>query len=158
MSLPLSELSSGAKSWGGTGFGVGDKIAGIIVGVKRQQQTGFDDNAPLFWDNGDPRMMTVVEIQTDLSEDGDDDGIRSLWLKGGSNYEPAEGSGASGEVALAKAAKDSGADSIDEGAKLQAAITGMAKPTGRGALAAKLWTMKYDAPVQSVAAGDLFDD
>lgn len=157
-SLALSDIEGGSKAWGGEGFGVGDKISGTITSVSRKQQTSFQDNSPEFWDNGDPKMLTVVEIQTDLSEDDNDDGVRALWLKGGKNYEPAEGSGQSGEVALAKAVRDAKSDKIEVGAKLDAAITGMAKKTSRGTQPAKLWTMRYRPPVESVAASELFDD
>ena len=83
--------------------------------------------------------------------------MRTLWLKGGKNFEPQTGSGRSGEVALAEAAKAAGASSIDEGATLQFAFTGIAKPTTRGYQGAKLYTAKYTPPVQSVATSDLFD-
>jgi hypothetical protein len=38
------------------------------------------------------------------------------------------------------------------------ACTGKSKPTTRGYQPAKLYTMKYEKPVASVAASDLFDD
>lgn len=155
MSLALNELGGGSKSWNPE---VGDKISGTIVSVKRVQQTDFTTGKPITWDNGDPRMQTVVELQTEVREDDDDDGIRSLWLKGGKNFEAQTGSGHSGEVALAMAAKEAGAKSIDEGAKLQFVCTGLSKPTTRGFQPAKLYAAKYSPPVQSVQADDLFDD
>lgn len=154
MGIDLNDLAGGGKSWKPE---VGDKISGTIVNVKRVQQTDMEDGTPLTWNDGSPRMQTVVDLQTtDVTED--DDGIRSLWLKGGKNFEPAEGTGASGEVALAEAAKAAKATSIDEGAKLQVVCSGKAKPTSRGYQGAKLYTMKYEKPVASVAAADLFDD
>lgn len=155
MPVSLDELGGGGKSWQ---HDVGDKIDGTIVSIKRVQQTDFTSGEPLTWSNGDPRMQTVVELQTDLRDSDDDDGIRTLWLKGGKNYEPQTGSGQSGEVALAQAAKDAGAKSIEEGARLQFRCTGLAKPTTRGFQPARLYTAKYTAPVQSVKADDLFDD
>lgn len=155
MSLDLNELAGGSKSWTPE---VGDKVAGVITNVKRVQQTDFKDGTPLSWSDGSPRMQTVVELQTDERTSDEDDGVRSIWLKGGKNFEPAEGSGASGEVALAEAAKAAGATTIEEGAKLQVVCTGLAKATQRGYQPAKLYTMKYEAPKASVAASDLFDD
>lgn len=153
-SLSLTDLGGGSgKSWSPE---VGDKISGVIIGITREQQTDFQTGAPLSWSNGDPRMQTVVELQTDERVDDDDDGVRSLWLKGGKNFEAASGSGHSGEVALAMAAKEAGADSIDEGARLQVVCSGLAKPTTRGFQPAKLYSMKYEAPKASVSAGDLF--
>lgn len=156
MSLSLNELAGGSKAW--SPETIGDKITGKIVSIKRVQQTDFTTGAPLTWSNGDPRMQTVVELQTDVRDSDDDDGIRTLWLKGGKNFEAATGAGQSGEVALAQAAKEAGANEIAEGATLQFAYTGDSKPTTRGYQPAKLYTARYTAPVQSVSADVLFDD
>ena len=153
-SLSLSDLGGGSKSWSPE---MGDKISGTILTVARKQQTDFTTGAPLEWSNGDPRMQTVIELQTDERADDDDDGVRTIWLKGGKNFEAASGAGTSGEQALAMAAKEAGCDSIDEGATLQIACSGIAKPTTRGFQPAKLFTMKYEAPKASVSASDLFD-
>lgn len=155
MPLSINDLGGGGKAWQ---HDVGDKIVGTIISVKRVQQTDFQTGAPLTWSNGDPRMQTVVELQTDMRNGDDDDGVRTLWLKGGKNFEAQTGSGQSGEVALAQAAKDAGSSSIDEGARLQFACTGLAKPTTRGFQPAKLYQGKYTAPVSSVDASDLFDE
>ena len=156
MSFDIGELEGGGKSW--KPEEIGDKIVGSIISVKRVQQTDFTTGEPLEWSNGDPRMQTVVELQTDLTDSGDDDGVRSIWLKGGKNYEAAEGSGKSGEVALAEAAKAAGVTSIDEHAKLSVAFTGRSKPTTRGYQPAKLYTMKYEAPKASISTDDLFGE
>ena len=156
MGLSLKEISGGGKSW--SPQNVGDKITGKIVSVERKQQTSMDDGSLLTWDDGSPRMMTVVGIQTDLRDDDDDDGVRSLWLKGGKNFEAAEGKGHSGEVALAEAAKKAGSSSVDEGANLTFAMTGVAKAKTRGYQGAKLYTAKYEPPRQTVATDDLFDE
>lgn len=152
--LNINDLEGGSKSW--KPENIGDRIKGKIIGVKRVQQTDFTTGAPLEWSDGSPRLQTVVELQTNLEETGDDDGVRSIWLKGGRNYEAAEGSGKSGEVALADAAKDAGAMSIDEHADLDVVMTGRSKPTTRGYQPAKLYTMKYEPPRASVSANELF--
>ncbi|WP_395160880.1 hypothetical protein [Ilumatobacter sp.] len=155
-SLSLNDLAGGSKSW--TPEELGDRIEGTITSVKRVQQTDFTTGSPLEWNDGSPRMQTVVELQTNESTSGDDDGIRAIWLKGGRNFEAAEGEGVSGEVALAEAAKAAGAGSIDEGAKLTFVMTGRSKPTTRGYQPAKLYRAKYQAPVASIALTDLYDD
>jgi hypothetical protein len=152
-SLSLNDLSGGSKSWAPEN--IGDKISGIITSVKRVQQTDFTTGAPLEWSDGSPRLQTVVELQTDDAINGDDDGIRAVWLKGGRNFEAAEGSGSSGEVALADAAKEAGATSIDEHAKLTIVMSGRSKPTTRGYQPAKLYTAQYKAPVASINLDDL---
>jgi hypothetical protein len=136
---------------------MGDKIKGKIVGIKRVQQTDFTTGAPLEWSDGSPRMQTVVELQTDERNSDEDDGKRSIWLKGGKNFEAASGSGQSGEVALAEAAKEAGVTSIEEGSDLQVACTGLSKPTTRGYQPAKLYKMKLTPHKASVSLDD-FDD
>ena len=157
MGLDMAELSGGSKSFD-FGDELGSILKGTIVLIERRQQRDFTTGAGLNWDDGSPRMLTYAEIQTDLNEDGDDDGIRAWYAKGGANFEPAEGNGASGEVALAKAAKEAGATSINEGGQLAVQFSGRAKVTSRGYQPARLFTVSYKPPVQSVAAGDLFDD
>lgn len=156
MSFDIGALDGGSTSW--KPENIGDSITGTINSIKRVQQTDFTTGEPLEWSDGSPRLQTVIELQTNESVNGDDDGIRSVWLKGGRNYEAAEGKGKSGEVALAEAAKDAGVTSIDEHAKLQIAMTGRSKPTTRGYQPAKLYTMKYTAPVASVSADDLWGE
>lgn len=154
-SLNIGDLEGGAKSWGGEGYSVGDKVTGEIVSAEQIQQTAFDSGEKLFWDNGDPRMMTKVVLQTDLRDNGDDDdGLRTLYLKGG-NFDPKEGKGLSGEKALVEAVKAAGAKSIDPGGKLTVLISGLGKPKTRGYQPPKLWTMKYEPPTESISVEDL---
>lgn len=157
-SLAITDIEGGSgKSW--KPEQLGDQVKGKVVSAKRVQQTDFTTGEPLEWSNGDPKMQTVIELQTDLEETGDDDGIRSLWLKGGKNYEAAEGEGTSGEVALADAAKAAGATSIEVGGELAFKFTGRSKPTTRGYQPARLYRAKYDKPVESVSASELgWDD
>ena len=151
----ISDLEGGSKSWLPTT--IGDKISGSIISIERRQQTDFQTRQPITWDDGSPRMQTVVQVQTDLREGDDDDGVRSVWLKGGKNFEPLEGKGHSGEIALAEAAKTAGVKSIENGSKLTAIMSGLAKPTTRGFQSAKLFVMKLEPAVQSVSVDDLFD-
>jgi hypothetical protein len=150
----VEELGGGSSSWLPE---MGDQISGTIKGIKRVQQTDFTTGEPLFWSNNDPRMQTVVELQTDLSDNSDDDGVRTVWLKGGRNYEAAQGSGTSGEVALAEAAKDAGVKVIEEGSELTIRCTGLSKPTTRGYQPAKLYKMKL-VPAKASVAVEALDD
>lgn len=135
---------------------VGDMVEGIIVGLKKTQQTSMEDGSLLFWPNGDPREQLVISLQTE-AEGEDDDGIRNVYAKGGT-YKVASGSGTSMKQAVADALKRAKATSIDEGGTLKVAFTGMGEKTNRGYSAPKLFTAKYTAPKASVAATDLFDD
>jgi len=153
------DLQSGTPWWGGKGCEVGSKISGTVISAGREQQRDFDTGAFLEWDNGDPRMESVVVLQTDLRDPSreNDDGRRALHLRGG-NYEVAEGSGQAGEKALLEAINKTGIR-VDAGVKLTAAITGMAKATGRGRNPAKLWSFKLEpAPAAPSGIGAEDDD
>ena len=156
--IGAEDLQSGVKWWGGKGCGIGDKISGIVVSAGKEQQRDFDTGSLLEWDNGDPRMESVVIVSDTGLKDPElenDDGTRALHLRGG-NYDAAEGAGVSGEKALLEAIQKSGIR-CEPGVKIQAAITGMAKPTGRGRNPAKLWTIKLEKAEPGIDADDLFD-
>lgn len=155
MPVQLSEIGGGGKSW--SAENIGDKIKGRIRLVERRPQRAFGGGEELTWDDGRPRLLTYIELETDMHEDDDDDGVRALYAKGGRNFEPQSGSGASMEVAIAEAVKAAGSASIDEGGTLQVVHTGIAKATTRGYQGAKLYAAKYEPPRSSVSADDLFD-
>jgi len=156
MGLALSELGGGAKAW--SAENINDKISGRIKLVERRQQRNMDNGQMETWPDGSPRMITYIELETDLHDDEDDDGVRALYAKGGRNHEAAQGTGTSMEVAIAEAVKAAGCNSIDEGAQLAVVHTGLAKPQTRGYNAAKLYRAQYKPPVSSVNADDLFDN
>ena len=156
-SLGLKDLGGdGGKSW--LPEEIGDMISGKVMESKSIQQTDFTTGAPLFWSDEKPRMQGVVNLQTDLRDDDDDDGIRTVWLKGGENYEPKEGSGRSGMVALREALVAAGVEDCEDGGTLTVKYTGIAKPTTRGFQSAKLYKAKFEAPKASISVADLDDD
>lgn len=154
MGMPLSEIGTGAKSW--SPEGIGESLTGTIRLVERRQQKSFDGGSPLTWDDGSPRLLTYIELDTDLRESDDDEGVRALYAKGG-NFEPASGKGTSLERAIVDAVKKAGANSIEEGATLTVGLTGLGKATTRGYQPPKLYSAKYEPPKTSVAVDDLFD-
>ena len=135
---------------------IGDSVEGKITDVQVSQQTSMDDNMPLVWPDGQPRMQLVITLQTQLKDDADDDGVRKLYAKGG-KYEVAEGTGSSMKDAIADAVKKAGARSIDAGGTLKVGHSGMGKKTNRGFSAPKLYRAVYTAPVASVSSDDLFE-
>lgn len=135
---------------------VGDFVEGTITDAQLTQQTSMEDNTPLTWQDGSPRMQLVVTLSTDLREGEEDDGARRIYAKGGT-YEVAEGSGKSMKEAIAEAAKKAGAKTIVEGGVLKVAFTGLGKKTNRGYSAPKLFRAAYKLPVASVSTDDLFD-
>lgn len=151
--LAVGDIEAGGNAW--SAKNIGDRITGEIKLIERRQQRGFGEGAGLLtWDDGSPRMLTYIEIETDLRESDDDDGVRALYLKGGKNFEPAEGKGLSGELALVEAAKKAKMSTIEVGSVLTVVHTGVAKPTTRGYQGAKLYQMKLEAPKQSVSVDD----
>jgi hypothetical protein len=155
MPLDLSELGGGSKAW--SAETIGDKVQGRIKLIERRQQRGMEGGGLLTWDDGSPKMITYIELETELHDDEDDDGVRALYAKGGRNHEPQQGTGTSMEVAIAEAVKAVGEKRIEEGATLVVQFTGIAKPTTRGYQGAKLYRAQYKPPVSSVSADDLFD-
>jgi len=136
---------------------IGDTVEGTITDVKVAQQTSMEDNTPLTWADGSPRMQLIITLQTEAKDSDDDDGVRKVYAKGG-KYEVAEGTGTSLKDAIADAVKKAEAKSIDEGGVLRVGFTGMGKKTNRGFSAPKLYRATYTAPVKSVAAADLWGD
>lgn len=75
---------------GGDGAGafpfdkIGDSITGQIADLEEVQQTNMDDNTPAVWADGKPKMMYRVTLKTALrsGEDPNDDGTRSVYLRG----------------------------------------------------------------------------
>jgi len=155
--IDIGDLRTGVRWWGTSSEQLGAEVTGLIVSAEKAQQTDFDTGQGLQWDNGDDRMESVIVMETDIRdpEMDDDDGARSLHLRGG-NYEVAEGSGTSGEKALLEAMQKSGLR-CEAGVTIKAKISGMAKPTGRGKKPAKLWTIRLEKTESAIDEVDLFD-
>ena len=136
---------------------VGDQVTGTVTFYDVVQQTAMETNEPLTWSDGKPRMQMIIDIQTDLGDGDEDDGIRRVYAKGG-NYEVAEGTGTSLKDAIRDAVKKAGSKNFETGATLTVAFTGMGKKTNRGFAAPKLYRARYEVPKQSTPATDLFDD
>lgn len=62
---------------------IGTSFTGIICDeLKSGQITDFETKQPAFYQNGDPKMQVIIKLQTEMREEADDDGIRSLYVKG----------------------------------------------------------------------------
>lgn len=63
---------------------VGDTIEGVITAVETKQLATYDDQSVLeTWKDGSPKLTPIITIKTDMQDDGDDDGMRSLFLRAG---------------------------------------------------------------------------
>ena len=133
---------------------LGEKVAGRIVTVRREQQRDFESGQGMTWANGDPRMELRIVLATP------DAGEVMLYARGGTYENIAEGQGLSMEAAIVKAVQDAGGPrSIDPGAELAVAHTGIAKPSKVGLNGAKLYLAQYKPPkAAAVNVDDLFDE
>lgn len=141
----LDEINADLMGQGAKAFPfdqMGDAVTGTIIsGRKRQQTTLGDDPKPVFWENGEPKMMTVLVLQTSLRESNEDDGKRSVYLRGGTP-DVATGTGTSTASAVREAIKRAGATGLEIGATLTMKWSGLG-PTKRGLSPAKLYTASY---------------
>lgn len=131
---------------GGSGkafdFGaIGDTVTGVIIDMKKQQQTDFQTGQPAFWNNGEPKMMLKVSLQTDIQDDQDDDGIRNVYLRGG-NFTALKGKGSASLVAVKDAVKKSGKP-IGIGGTLTMQYSGEGPAPAKGMNPAKLYVASY---------------
>lgn len=147
--------SSGAKAF--TFDDIGATIVGSVVDMDLREQTDPVSGEVKTWSNGQPRMVLVVTLQTELQEDEGDDGQRSVWLRGG-NYQAVNGEGTSSLTALKDALKKAGVADLEQGGKLAMKYTGEGKASARGMNAPKLYMMSYQPPTKKVAMSDLLPD
>lgn len=82
----LDELLAGnsAKAYFGANSQPGDTVTGVIEKIETTQVNDFQTKQPAFWNDGRPKEQIHVIIQTQLRDPSvdDDDGRRSLWIKG----------------------------------------------------------------------------
>jgi hypothetical protein len=118
----------------------GDTIKGVIAAPPElRQQTDIATGVPKTWDNGDPVYQLVVQLQTDLREDADDDGLRNLYVSGGFKR-------ASLQKAVADAVRASKAKGLEVGGTLAVRFTGEEPPAKKGFSPAKLYAAQYQPP------------
>lgn len=67
---------------GASGFIVAqfDQKTGEEVPYVETQQTDYTTKEPKVWKDGNPMMQAVIKLQTDMREDEDDDGLRTLYV------------------------------------------------------------------------------
>jgi len=146
-------FGGGAKAF--TFENIGDKVTGEIKVMKKQQQTDMTTGEPSFWNNGEPKMMLRIELQTDLQDSDDDEGMRSVYLRGG-NYVAVKGSGTSSLLAVKDAVRRSGSSNgIELGGILTLEHSGLGQAANKGFNAPKLYVASYRAPMASIDMDDL---
>ncbi|OIU88633.1 hypothetical protein [Microbacterium sp. AR7-10] len=112
---------------------VGDSITGTVVGATTErQQTKFGTQEPDFWPNGDPKMQILVNLQTTLREDGNDDGERTLYVASKNM-----------KKAIGDAIRASGASDVAAGGQLTVTFIGNDPNSKNPANPAKLYQAQY---------------
>lgn len=82
MTNPLDELGTAAgKAFFNRDSQIGATVTGTILDATVRQVTDFQTGKPKFWDDGSPQQQVVITLKTDLREDADDEGDRSLYIK-----------------------------------------------------------------------------
>lgn len=136
---------------GGNAFpfdNVGDTVTGTVVALEEQQQTDMETGEPAWWDDAKTRkkIMYAVTLQTALREAGDDDGLRTIYLRGSTKPETQ-----SSLAAVRSAVKaTTGSYDIAYGGKLTLQFSGQEPSKQRGFSPRKLYTAQYEAPSMSL--------
>ena len=146
-------LQQGSKSY--SFENLGDRITGTIVNMEKRNATDPQTGAVQTFQSGQAKELIVMTLQTEMRDDDADDGVRSIWMKGG-NFTATEGRGTSGMRALLDALTASGKRAYEKGGKLTVVHTGLAAPKQRGFNPAKLFMAKYEPPTAQVSIDDLF--
>lgn len=139
---------------GGSSFSFenpGDSITGTVVNLEEVQQTDMRTNEPLYWDNGQPKMMFRLELQTQLRDPNNlsDDGKRSVYLKG--SRKPDKKSTMSAVLQAVQTA--TGGYDIATGGTFTITYTGDGVPSQRGFNAPKQYEATYRPPAMNLAGG-----
>lgn len=120
---------------------IGDSITGTVISTNVADQTDIGSGKVLTWDDGSPRKQLVVKLQTTLSDDSDDDGVRAVYVKGAKK----PGS-KSLHDAVASAVRKAGAKSLETGGTLTVTHDGTEPAQTRGFSDRKLYSATYAAP------------
>jgi hypothetical protein len=132
-------MGSGAKS--ATFPQIGATITGRIVRTPEVRQQTTPEGAPKTFDNGDPMLQLVVQLQTDERDpqDLEDDGIRGLYIK--SNM----------LNAVRDAVRRSGAKGLDVGGTLTVQYTSDGEVKRKGFNPPKIYAARYVPPTAQAA-------
>jgi hypothetical protein len=120
----------------------GDVVKGTIARITATQQTDFTTRAPLFYEDGKPRMQIVITLRTDLRdpETAHDDGQRKLYVKGQL------------QQAVRAAVLAAGAEGLEDGGTLAVQWADEKPPEKRGNNPQKIYVAQYRPPQRG---GDL---
>lgn len=127
---------------------IGASVTGKVTGMEEVQQTDMQSGEPAFWPNGQPKLMYRLDLQTDLGDGPDDDGKRSVYLKGSRKRD----SGSSLAAVLEAVRSATGSTAIAVGGTLTLTYADDGEQTHRGYNPPKLYTASYTAPSMELGA------
>lgn len=73
--------SAGATSFFRKETPIGASITGTVLEVTGRQSTDYVSGDPEFWDDGKPKMLIAITLQTALRDHVEDDGRRGVYVK-----------------------------------------------------------------------------
>jgi len=121
---------------------IGDTVEGTIMKMEEVQQTDMDSGLPATWTDGSPKMMWRVILQTSLRDGPDDDGKRSVYLRGSKKPE----SKSTMAAALVAVKRATGSAHLQRGGWLKMTYSGNGVPPKRGYSPPKEYESDYRAP------------
>ncbi len=127
---------------------IGASVTGKVAGMEEVQQTDMQSGEPAFWSNGLPKLMYRLDLQTNLGDGPDDDGKRSVYLKGSRKRD----SGSSLAAVLEAVRSATGSTAIAVGGTLTLTYAADGEQTHRGYNPPKLYTATYVAPSMELDA------
>jgi hypothetical protein len=121
---------------------IGSTVTGTVKAAPRErQQTKYGTQEPDFWPNGDPKMQILVDLQTELRQDPNDDGERTLYVASKNM-----------KRAIGEAIRNANATDILPGGVLTVAYVGNDPASKNPANPAKLYQAQYTPPTSAFAA------
>lgn len=115
---------------------VGATITGIITDEPQERDaTDPFSGEVLTWKDGNPKKVLVITVQTELRDDSDDDGKRSVWI-----------STVGQKRAVGDAIRESGRKGLDVGGTLTLTFTGYGEKTNPALNPPKVFSASYTPP------------
>jgi len=126
----------------------GDTVGGRIVAPPRAHQereynpANPGQGTPKYFPSGDPIFGITVDVQTNLRDDAEDNGIRRIYVEGKRLKE-----------AVRTAVQEAGATKLEVGGELHVTFTGLGTPSSPGVSAPKLYAARYTPAAQAAVFG-----
>jgi hypothetical protein len=142
MTTDYNSMLMGGGSRGAKFEHEGAFVTGFIKDIDQRQRTDMKDGHLLTWPDGNPQMQLLIVLETELQEDEEDDGQRTVYVPIPSNI----------QNAIKSAVQKMGERGIGIGGKLRVKYVSTEAPKQRGFNGAKVYEAQYKPPVVSLDA------